>query len=172
MYERVLTEQTGSVDDHRPSGGSAPDGRGGQIVASAPPELYFVVSAIFHYLGPSFAVLLFARVNASTRLPADRHPARGRAIGFAFAFANAALFSIYILLADRVAKHPRLRGIDGLASAMLIAVVVVTPIAGLALVVAGVGPHRPAGVPPELRAAPRPTRRRRSPPGSPGRGSP
>ena len=27
-----------------------------------PPELYFVVSAVFHYLGPSFAVLLFARV--------------------------------------------------------------------------------------------------------------
>jgi len=26
------------------------------------PELYFVVSAVFHYLGPSFAVLLFARV--------------------------------------------------------------------------------------------------------------
>src|SRR5438067_11778669 len=28
-----------------------------------PPHLYFVVSAIFHYLGPSFAVLLFARVQ-------------------------------------------------------------------------------------------------------------
>src|SRR5437763_8927506 len=28
-----------------------------------PPHLYFVVSAVFHYLGPSFAVLLFARVN-------------------------------------------------------------------------------------------------------------
>jgi inner membrane transporter RhtA len=27
-----------------------------------PPHVYFVVSAIFHYLGPSFAVLLFARV--------------------------------------------------------------------------------------------------------------
>ena len=27
-----------------------------------PPEAYFVVSALFHYLGPSFAVLLFARV--------------------------------------------------------------------------------------------------------------
>ena len=29
----------------------------------APPQLYFVVSAVFHYLGPSFAVLLFARVD-------------------------------------------------------------------------------------------------------------
>src|SRR4030088_2459202 len=28
-----------------------------------PPHLYFVFSAIFHYLGPSFAVLLFARVS-------------------------------------------------------------------------------------------------------------
>ena len=27
-----------------------------------PPHVYFVVSALFHYLGPSFAVLLFARV--------------------------------------------------------------------------------------------------------------
>ena len=27
-----------------------------------PPHLYFVVSAVFHYLGPAFAVLLFARV--------------------------------------------------------------------------------------------------------------
>ncbi len=28
-----------------------------------PPEAYFVGSAIFHYLGPAFAVLLFARVE-------------------------------------------------------------------------------------------------------------
>ncbi len=28
-----------------------------------PPHLYFVVSAVFHYLGPAFAVLLFARVG-------------------------------------------------------------------------------------------------------------
>src|SRR3954468_21039294 len=27
-----------------------------------PPHAYFVGSAVFHYLGPSFAVLLFARV--------------------------------------------------------------------------------------------------------------
>jgi inner membrane transporter RhtA len=33
------------------------------LVQSAPPEAYFVVSAIFHYLGPAFAVLLFARVD-------------------------------------------------------------------------------------------------------------
>src|SRR3954469_25166382 len=28
-----------------------------------PPHLFFVVSAIFHYLGPAFAVLLFTRVE-------------------------------------------------------------------------------------------------------------
>ena len=28
-----------------------------------PPHLYFVTSAVFHYLGPAFAVLLFARVD-------------------------------------------------------------------------------------------------------------
>src|SRR2546422_1586152 len=32
-------------------------------IAAAPPHAYFVVSAIFHYLGPAFAVLLFARVG-------------------------------------------------------------------------------------------------------------
>jgi inner membrane transporter RhtA len=31
--------------------------------ASVPPQLYFAVSAVFHYLGPAFAVLLFARID-------------------------------------------------------------------------------------------------------------
>ncbi|MEM9163993.1 MAG: EamA family transporter [Cyanobacteria bacterium P01_F01_bin.4] len=30
---------------------------------ATPPHLWFIISAIFHYLGPSFAVLLFARVD-------------------------------------------------------------------------------------------------------------
>ena len=34
------------------------------------------------------------------------------------------------MLADRVAKRPQLSGLDGLAAAMVVAVVVVTPIAG------------------------------------------
>ena len=34
-----------------------------KAVDRAPPHLYFVVSAVFHYLGPAFAVLLFARVD-------------------------------------------------------------------------------------------------------------
>src|SRR5215207_4293308 len=33
-------------------------------VRRMPPHAYFVGSAIFHYLGPAFAVLLFARVDA------------------------------------------------------------------------------------------------------------
>ena len=32
------------------------------LAARVPPHLYFLVSAIFHYLGPSFAVLLFGSV--------------------------------------------------------------------------------------------------------------
>src|SRR3954465_13424176 len=32
------------------------------MVRRVPPQGYFVGSAIFHYLGPAFAVLLFARV--------------------------------------------------------------------------------------------------------------
>jgi inner membrane transporter RhtA len=34
-----------------------------RIAGTAPPEAFFVVSAVFHYLGPAFAVLLFARVD-------------------------------------------------------------------------------------------------------------
>jgi inner membrane transporter RhtA len=33
-------------------------------VERVPPHVYFVGSAVFHYLGPAFAVLLFARVEA------------------------------------------------------------------------------------------------------------
>jgi inner membrane transporter RhtA len=55
-------------------------------------------------------------------------------VGLAFAFANAVLFALYIVLADRVAKREAIGGIDGLAASMLIALVVVTPIAGWAAV--------------------------------------
>jgi inner membrane transporter RhtA len=199
----------------------SPAVRSGRAGMGVPPHLYFVVSAIFHYLGPSFAVLLFARVEvlgvawlriasaalifclwrrpwrafaaldrdvrrlllgwggvlavmnscfyvAISRLPLGtvaaieflpvialaalgaRSPRNvlalcmavpgaylltdvrlaGAAVGFAFAFANAALFALYIVLADRVAKRPQLSGIDGLAAAMLIAAVAITPIGG------------------------------------------
>ena len=33
------------------------------LTDAPPPHAYFVVSAVFHYLGPAFAVLLFARVG-------------------------------------------------------------------------------------------------------------
>ncbi|UII30704.1 EamA family transporter [Fulvivirga ulvae] len=36
---------------------------GANLSDRIPPQLYFVASAIFHYLGPSFAVLLFSRVS-------------------------------------------------------------------------------------------------------------
>jgi inner membrane transporter RhtA len=51
-------------------------------------------------------------------------------VGIAFAFANAILFASYIVLAHRVARHSAILGIDGLAGAMLIAAIVVTPIGG------------------------------------------
>jgi inner membrane transporter RhtA len=35
----------------------------GAYATKAPPESFFAVSAVFHYLGPAFAVLLFARVE-------------------------------------------------------------------------------------------------------------
>jgi inner membrane transporter RhtA len=37
--------------------------RGFQAIASAPPASFFVGSAVFHYLGPAFAVLLFGRLE-------------------------------------------------------------------------------------------------------------
>jgi inner membrane transporter RhtA len=192
-----------------------------RAVDTAPPHAYFAVSAVFHYLGPSFAVLLFARVQvlgvawlriasaalifalwrrpwrvlasldrdgqtllggwgvvlalmngcfyeAISRLPLGtvaaieflpvvvlaalgaRRPRNlaalalavagvyllthvrfvGQPLGIAFAFANALLFALYIVLADRVAKRPGLSGIDGLAAAMLVAAVAVTPLGG------------------------------------------
>lgn len=35
----------------------------GRRVAAIPPHAFFLVSAVFHYLGPAFAVLLFARMD-------------------------------------------------------------------------------------------------------------
>jgi inner membrane transporter RhtA len=195
----------------------------GPAVVSAPPQAYFVVSAVFHYLGPAFAVLLFTRVDplgvawlriasagaifAAWRRPwhvvrgiaaatwrlllalgvvlavmntcfyvaIDRLPLgtvaaieflpvivlaaigartlrnglalalavpgvylltdvrlEGEPVGVAFAFANAGLFALYIVLAHRVSRSPDIARIDGLAAAMLIASVVITPIGGYA----------------------------------------
>ncbi len=46
-----------------PDEASAPPGGLGRVVDRVPPHAWFVVSAVFHYLGPAFAVLLFARVD-------------------------------------------------------------------------------------------------------------
>jgi inner membrane transporter RhtA len=49
-----------TVIARRPVGAAAPR----TAVDRLPPHVYFVGSAVFHYLGPAFAVLLFARVEA------------------------------------------------------------------------------------------------------------
>lgn len=199
--------------------------------ATAPPQLYFVTSAVFHYLGPAFAVLLFARVdplgvtwlriasaaaifalwrrpwralaasdatarrtigalavvfaamNACFYLAIDRLPlgtvaaieflpvvalaafgARtgrnaaalglavvgvyvltdvqlaGEPVGLAFAFANAALFAAYVVLAHRLARSPGISRLDGLALAMLVAAVVATPVSAWSAVPAFADP--------------------------------
>ena len=172
----------------------------GSFAAKAPPESFFAVSAVFHYLGPAFAVLLFARVEvlgvawlriaaAAVIFAAWRRPWRAfaaldsagkrllvawgavlavmncvfysaidrlplgtvaaieflpvivlAAIGMrtprnllALAAANAVLFALYIVLGARVAERGAAAGIDGLAAAMLIAAVAVTPIGGWAV---------------------------------------
>jgi inner membrane transporter RhtA len=54
----------------------------------------------------------------------------GSGVGLVFAFANALLFALYVVLAHRVARLEVLSGVDGLAASMLVAAVVVTPIGG------------------------------------------
>jgi inner membrane transporter RhtA len=53
----------------------------------------------------------------------------GAPLGFVFAFANAALFGLYIVLAHRAASGSGSgSGVDGLAAAMLVAAVCVVPL--------------------------------------------
>lgn len=65
----------------------------------------------------------------------------GEATGIAFAFANALLFAAYIVCADRAAKEGL--GLDGLAGAMLLAAIFVTPVGATGVdaisIVAGAG---------------------------------
>ena len=183
------------------------------------PYIYFAVSAVFHYLGPAFAVLLFrdvdvlgvtwlriasaalvfavwrrpwrhagtlpagqrrtllalgivlAAMNACFYLAIDRLPlgtvgaiefvgpvglaalgarsarnlgalglvvlgvallsdARwaGEAVGLAYAFANCALFVVYVLLGHRLAQGDERHRVDRLGAAMLVAFAVITPV--------------------------------------------
>jgi inner membrane transporter RhtA len=65
----------------------------------------------------------------------------GEATGMAFAFANALLFAAYIVCADRGAKQGL--GIDGLAAAMVLAAIFVTPVGATPVdaigILAGIG---------------------------------
>src|SRR5262249_4368441 len=54
----------------------------------------------------------------------------GQSLGYVLAFANAGLFALYVILGHRVSRQTQLGGIDGLAAAMLVALIVVTPIGG------------------------------------------
>ena len=54
----------------------------------------------------------------------------GEPLGFVLAFANAGLFALYIVLGHR--SRRRRPGVDGLAAAMLVGAVVVTPLGGWA----------------------------------------
>jgi inner membrane transporter RhtA len=113
--------------------------------------------AAIEFIGPIALALVAARVvrnlaavaftAAGVYLLTHVH-AGGELLGIGFAFANAALFAAYIVLAHRMARRSAASGIDGLAAAMTIAFVVVSPIglssAGHALsdpvaIAAGVG---------------------------------
>ena len=51
----------------------------------------------------------------------------GEPLGFVFAFANCALFMVYIVLGHRIANEDGPSGIDRLGAAMLVAAVIATP---------------------------------------------
>src|ERR1700710_289531 len=79
-----------------------------------PPHAYFAVSAVFHYLGPAFAVLLFARVDvlgvawlriasAAGIFAAWRRPAgRTRRLLLAWGAVLAVMNSCFYLAIDRL----------------------------------------------------------------------
>ncbi|MFI6901251.1 EamA family transporter [Nonomuraea sp. NPDC050394] len=201
------------------------------VLSAAPPWTSFIGSAVFHYLGPAFAVLLFGRLaplgvaglriwSAAMVFALWRRPWRtlarldaggrrtilawgavlagmnvcfylaiarvplgtvaaieflpvialaalgartarnllalvaavggvyvladirlaGEPLGLVFAFANALLFAAYIVLAHRTARLRGVSGIDGLAAAMLVACVLVAPVAGWQAVPAMIDP--------------------------------
>jgi inner membrane transporter RhtA len=53
--------ENGGMPESAPRDRSTASTSGGAV--RLPPHVYFVVSAVFHYLGPAFAVLLFARLE-------------------------------------------------------------------------------------------------------------
>ena len=206
------------------------------LTERVPPHAFFLVSAIFHYLGPAFAVLLFAYIaplgvawlriasaalvfalwrrpwryfgalraserraviglgvvlaamnssfyEAIARVPLGtvgaieflgpiglaalgmRTPRNlvalalaaggvailtdvriaGEPLGYLFAFANCALFALYVALGHRLAADGGARGIDRLGAAMLVALIAAFPV--------GIGQALPAFRVPILLAA-------------------
>jgi inner membrane transporter RhtA len=63
MSISAFVGKTISIRSEVPISAVSPQAPLGARVAAVPPHAYFVGSAVFHYLGPSFAVLLFARVD-------------------------------------------------------------------------------------------------------------
>jgi inner membrane transporter RhtA len=84
-----------------------------------------VLAVIGARVGRNFAAVLAAA--AGVYLLTQVHFV-GEPVGIAFAFANAILFTAYIILAHRVARRSAMGGVDGLAAAMLFAFVFVSPI--------------------------------------------
>lgn len=84
------------------------------IAGAIPPHAYF-----YFLLALALAVAgvgLLATVRLS-----------GQPLGFAFAFANGALFMLYVMLGYRVARDGGDAGIARLGAAMLVALVTITP---------------------------------------------
>src|SRR5215218_7562810 len=97
-----------------------------------PPHVYFVVSAVFHYLGPAFAVLLFARVEVLGVLDGG-----GRRILLALGAVLAVMNCCFYLAIDRL-PLATVAAIEFLPVIALAALGARTGRNGLALAVAGV----------------------------------
>lgn len=127
------------------------------LVRRAPPESYFAVSAVFHYLGPAFAVLLFARVEvlgvawlriasaalifAAWRRPWRAWPAidgEGRRLVVAWGAVLAAMNACFYLAIDRLPLST-VAAIEFLPVIALAAVGTRTARNGVALVLAVAG---------------------------------
>ena len=61
MYQRARTFYHSGMENVTGERTTVGRERGG-VATAVPPHAYFLVSAVFHYLGPAFAVLLFAQV--------------------------------------------------------------------------------------------------------------
>ncbi len=60
---RITSSTSASGTGSATSAGASTTGAAGRLATTIPPHVFFVVSAVFHYLGPAFAVLLFAQID-------------------------------------------------------------------------------------------------------------